>query len=142
MLDTGFVQYGRMISFSSNKAYKPSLFFLVGDAIADGSALKTNYVDKYHGLTEKDLEKMSVKELEEHENEMAEHNTMHIVEDVCQRINDEPGSGGCFMQAFITNRQSKFSFVQMSFGSPQKQTSPKSQPIYTDAEFSGLIFQC
>ena len=62
---------------------------MVGDAIADGSALKTNYVDKYHGLTEKDLEKMSVKELEEHENEMAEHNTMHIVEDVCQRINDE-----------------------------------------------------
>ena len=60
-----------MISFSYKKAYKPSLFFLVGDTIADGSALKTNYVDKYHGLTEKDLEKMSVKELEEHENEMA-----------------------------------------------------------------------
>ena len=111
---------------------------MAGDAVADGSALNTNYVDKYHGLTEKDLEKMSVKELKD---EMAEHNSMHIVEDVCQRINDEPGPGGCLMQAFVTNRQSKFSFVQVNFGSPKKQTLPKFQPIYTDAEFSELIFQ-
>ena len=38
----------------------------VGDALVDCTALKTDYFDKYHGLTESDVEKMSIQELNDH----------------------------------------------------------------------------
>ena len=40
-----------------NEAERTNVY--VGDALVDGTALRTDYFDKYHGLTESDVEKMS-----------------------------------------------------------------------------------
>ena len=50
---------------------------------------------------------MSLKELEEYEDQMMIKNVTCIAEDVRQRIDDEPGPGGCFMQAFLTPMKGK-----------------------------------
>ena len=77
--------------------------------------LKTDYVDKYYNLTKENLAKMSLTELEEYEDQMTIKNVTCIAEDVRQRIDDEHGPGGCFMNAFLTPMKDKaeyfFSFL-------------------------------
>ena len=38
----------------------------VGNALVDDTALRTDYLDKYHDLTESDVEKISIQELNDH----------------------------------------------------------------------------
>ena len=44
----------------------------VGDALLDGTALPTDYFDKYHDLTESDVEKISIQELNDHAEKLKE----------------------------------------------------------------------
>ena len=46
---------------------------------------------------------MTEDELVKHESEMVKRNAWCIVEDVVNKIHDEPGPGGSYMQAYKTN---------------------------------------
>ena len=51
---------------------------------------------------------MTEDQLTDHESEMVKRNAWCIVEDVVNKIHDEPGPGGSFMQAFKTNEPGTF----------------------------------
>ena len=80
------------------------IIIFLGEAIADGCALKIDYFSKHHGLTEEQKHDMTITELEDHEARMTEKNAWCIAEGIVNRIDDEPGPGGGFMQAFITDK--------------------------------------
>ena len=48
---------------------------------------------------------MTIAQLQEHECQMMERNAWCIAEDVAARIDSEPGPGGSYMQAFVTDRK-------------------------------------
>ena len=77
----------------------------VGDALVDGTALKTDYFDKYHGLTESEVEKMSIQELNDHAEKLKERTAWMISEEVKQRIDDEPGPGNSIMKSYLTRSE-------------------------------------
>ena len=52
---------------------------------------------------------MTEDQLNAHEAKMVKKNALCIVEHVLNKINDEPGPGGCFMQAFEKLRRFGFS---------------------------------
>lgn len=88
---------------------------MTGEAIADGCALKTNYFHKHHGLTETELSTMTIDKLESHERMIKMKNVWCIAEDVRSRIDDEPGPGESFMQAFLTERKGWYRLLYVSF---------------------------
>ena len=95
--------HGRKIDLQSKDFY---LFVTsTGEAIADGSALKTDYFQKHEGLDKDEIAAMSLPQLEEHEEKMKEKNAWAIAEDVRNRVDDEPGPGGSFMNAFLTEKK-------------------------------------
>ena len=51
----------------------------IGDALVDGGSLKWEYYEQYHGLEEKDLKRMSAKELEDLENDRMKNQRKTIV---------------------------------------------------------------
>ena len=77
----------------------------VGEAIADGRPVKTDYFDKHHGLSEEDKNSMDELELKKHEEKMLEKNIWCIGEDLKQRIDNEPGPGKSFMKAHLTDKK-------------------------------------
>ena len=83
----------------------------IGEAIADGCALKTNYFTKHHGLTENEKSDMTIDELTAHEANMIQKNAWCIAEDIASRIDSEPGPSSSFMQAFVTYRKDVQFFV-------------------------------
>ena len=78
-------------------------FVLSGEAVSDGCALKTEYYDRHHGLSDEDKESMSIEELNQHENDMKQKNAWCIAHDIAERVDGEPGPGGGFMRSFVTD---------------------------------------
>ena len=66
----------------------------VGDALVDGTALKTDYFNKRHGLTDEEAQKMSICELNDHHARLTERSAWKIAGELKQQIDDQPGPGG------------------------------------------------
>ena len=75
--------------------------------MADGCAMKTEYYHKHHGV---DPQKLTIDELEQHEEKMKEKNAWCIAQEVADRINGEPGPEKSFMSSFVTDRNGKCDF--------------------------------
>lgn len=78
-------------------------FSIAGDALADGSTIKWQYYKALEGLTEDELEKLTLEEIKSLEAECMEKNAWQVYHDVASRINAEPAPCGD-MIAHVTQR--------------------------------------
>ncbi|XP_070580686.1 uncharacterized protein [Ptychodera flava] len=74
----------------------------IGEALVDGSALKWDYHKPSDGLTEDELNRLTVEQTKELEKSCKERNAWQVAKDVQLRIDDEPGPAGDYMKAFVT----------------------------------------
>ena len=78
-------------------------FSIAGDALADGSTMKWQYHKALDGLTEDEIEKLSLEEIKSLEAECMEKNAWQVCHDVASRINGEPAPCGD-MVSHVTQR--------------------------------------
>lgn len=74
-----------------------------GDALADGSTMKWQHYKALEGLSEEELEKITLEEIKSLEAECLEKNAWKVCHDVATRINGEPAPCGD-MTAYVTQR--------------------------------------
>ena len=70
----------------------------------DGSALKWNYYGPLDGLTEDEVNNLSVTDLQKRENDCMEENAWKVAEEVTKIIDDEPGPARGYMKSYVTTR--------------------------------------
>ena len=80
--------------------------------MVDGGSLKWEYYEQYHGLEEKDLKRMSAKELEELENDQMKKNAWRVV--VRLRIDCEPAPNS-FLSAIVSEKPGEEFFYNKEY---------------------------
>ena len=75
----------------------------VGDAICDGGSLLWEYRKPFDGLSDEEIEKMTVQELEEHELQRMEFNTYKVCEELTMKINGARAPGG-YMKCYTSQK--------------------------------------
>jgi hypothetical protein len=75
----------------------------IGDALVDGGSLHWEYYKELEGLTEDEVAEMSLKEVEEFENNRMVKNAWRVAEEVHIRINGEPAPKG-FIESAVSER--------------------------------------
>ena len=75
----------------------------VGDAICDGGSLLWEYRKPFDGLSDEEIEKMTVQELEEHELQRMEFNSYKVCEELTMRINGARAPGG-YMKCYTSQK--------------------------------------
>ena len=111
----------------------------VGDAIADGSALKVDYFEMHHGLTQDDLNNMSNSEINDHENKMKEKNAWAVAEDVKNRIHDEPGPGKTFMSSFVSEKPHNLFFSNTEYLNAWRKAGKRQRPHLPGHNYFSLV---
>ena len=76
---------------------------IAGDALADGSTMKWQYYKALEGLTEDELEKLTLEEIKSLEADCMEQNAWRVCHDVATRINGEPAPCGDMID-YVTQR--------------------------------------
>ena len=74
----------------------------VGEAIADGGALKWEYHQPCEGMSKDDIENLSLEEYEKKEEECTELNAWCVAQEVNNRVFMEPGPAGDLMFSHVT----------------------------------------
>ena len=86
----------------------------VGDAFCDGGSLHWQKHKTYEGLTEDDLETMSLDDLNAHNEIITEKNAWAVANKVCLRIDDSPAPRG-YTSALVVEHCSDFLLFNMEF---------------------------
>lgn len=73
----------------------------VGDAICDGSPIVWEYKECYDGLSDEQLDQMTLEELEESEHQRMEYNAFKVCDEITLRTDGAPAPGG-YMKAFTS----------------------------------------
>ena len=66
----------------------------IGEAVVDGSALKTDYFKPFQSMDEKEIEELTIEETDAHKASCMEKNASAIWNDVKCRVDEEPGRPG------------------------------------------------
>ena len=77
------------------------------DAIVDGGSLEWENFHPLKGLTDEQINQLSIEDLETRERQSAEKNAWHVAQELTLRMDDEPGPGGDFMIANVSERLGK-----------------------------------
>ena len=85
------------------QCYNIVLVLIAGDALVDGSTIKWQYHKALESLTENEIRKLSLEEINSMEAECMEKNAWQVCHDVASRINGEPAPRGD-MVAHVTQR--------------------------------------
>ena len=91
----------------------------------DGSALKWNYYGHLDGLTEDEVNNLSVTDLQKRENDCMEKNAWKVAEEVAKIIDDEPGPAGDNVKSYMTTRQEKQFFLNTTYLLQYTSTKPE-----------------
>ena len=97
----------------------------IGEALVDGKALKWEYYKPTDIMGEKEIEKLTVAEMKELEEETMERNAWRVSEEVVSRIDGEPGTAGDCMKALVTNKRHQQFFFNTEY--LQKYNAAKSE---------------
>ena len=97
----------------------------IGEALVDGKALKWEYYKPTDIMGEKEIEKLTVAEMKELEEETMERNAWRVSEEVVSRIDGEPGTAGDCMKALVTNKRHQQFFFNTEY--LQKYNATKSE---------------
>lgn len=62
----------------------------VGDAVIDSGSIKWEYFPRFHDKSDEEIEKMTLKDYEKHEDERIERNTWGVANEIALRIDDAP----------------------------------------------------
>lgn len=74
----------------------------IGDAMVDGGTLHWEKYKPLEGMSEEEIKKMSIEDIEDNERQCNERNAWYVAEQLAMRIDDEPGPGGDFMIADVS----------------------------------------
>ena len=81
---------------------------IVGDAICDEGALEWQYKKLSDTVSEKDLERMSLDQIQHQELKMIKQNASEVCDEVSSRIDRAPGHGGV-LKAYTSDPLQKLS---------------------------------
>ena len=81
----------------------------VGDAICDGGAILWEYKKPLEGLSENDIQKTSMNELEKHELQRMEYNAFKVCEELSMRIDGARGPGG-YLKCYTSEKSDHMFF--------------------------------
>lgn len=62
----------------------------VGDAVIDSGSIKWEYFPRFHDKSDEEIEKMTLKDYEKHEDERIERNAWRVANEIALRIDDAP----------------------------------------------------
>ena len=79
----------------------------IGDAVVDGGALQWETVSPLQGLTDEQIEQLTIEEIEEREKNVSEINAWHVAKELAVRVDDEPGPGGDYMIVNVAEKLGK-----------------------------------
>lgn len=74
----------------------------IGEALVDGGAMKWQYYEAFEGLTQEEIQALSLADIKKREELAMEQNAWRVAKDVAERINHESGPAGDFMQSYLT----------------------------------------
>ena len=83
----------------------------IGDALVDGSALKWNYYATLDGLSQYEIENLSLIDLQKREEDCMEKNAWRVAKEVAQTIDDEPGPAGDYIKSYVTTQKERQFFL-------------------------------
>ncbi len=75
----------------------------IGETLVDGSALKWEYFKALEGKSAKEIEAMTIDEIEKEEEECMKRNAWMVAEEVVEHVNMEPGPANDLMLAMLTD---------------------------------------
>lgn len=74
----------------------------IGDALVDGGSLQWKFYDALGGLTQEEIKSLSLDDIKKREELAMEKNAWTVAKNVAERISDEPGPAGDYMQSYVT----------------------------------------
>ena len=79
----------------------------IGDAMVDGGTLQWETVSPLQGLTDEQIEQLTIEEIKEREKNVSEINAWHVAKELAVRVDDEPGPGGDNMIVNVAEKLGK-----------------------------------
>jgi hypothetical protein len=89
---------------------------LIGEALADGSTIPWKHFNAFDGMTEDQIQNMTIEEVKAAEDESMVKNAWKVCEDVCSRIHSEPAPSGD-MTAYATQKEGLLALYSLLIGS-------------------------
>lgn len=74
----------------------------IDEALVDSSTMRWQYYKAFDGLTEEEIQALLLDDVEHREQLAMEQNAWRVAKDVAERINDEPGPAGDFIQSHLS----------------------------------------
>ena len=108
----------------------------IGDALVDGSALKWNYYGPLDGLSQDEIENLSLIDLQKREEDCIEKNAWRVAKEVAQTIHDEPGPAGDYIKSYVTTQKER----QFFFNTPYLQQYASSKSDVKKATVPGNAY--
>ena len=83
------------------------------NALVDGGTLRWKFYEALDGLTQAEIESLSLDDIRKREGLAMEQNTWMVAENVADRINHDPGPAGDYIQSFyfVTPRKNEHFFL-------------------------------
>ncbi len=104
----------------------------VGDAICDGGPIMWEYKKCYDGLSDEQLDQMTLEQLEESAHQVMEHNVFKVCDEITLRTDGAPAPGG-YMKAFTSEHlddmffcNGKYAWEYLHASEQRRQTLPGS----------------
>ena len=85
----------------------------VGDAVIDGGSIKWKYFPRFHDKSDQEIEKMTLKDYEKHEDERNERNAWRVANEKALCIDDAPVLSD-YIRAFVTEKDMEALFFNRS----------------------------
>lgn len=79
----------------------------IGDAMVDGGTLQWEKFRALDELSDEEVQRMGIEEIEQRESECMEKNAWHVAKELSLRVDDEPGPGGDYMISEVAERLGK-----------------------------------
>ena len=86
----------------------------VGDAVIDGRSIKWEYFPRFHDKSDEEIEKMTLKDYEKHEDERIERNAWRVVNEIALRIDDALVLSDYIYKVFVTEKDMDAFFFNRS----------------------------